>query len=238
MGLGNESLNKWSRSHGQYGRHAHKKSFSLEPKGWWLWKLVCTIGYFNTTKFVQMMTLGCPWPILRQGQIWSLILLYGKKVKQWIFLETVVFHDIKVGRLGQLNEYMNIKGQGHSLTLVQITQIQYLLTSFPQKPLILTYTQHSGERYRTNGPLFLICISRNATLNLFQLLQDLFHKYAKLFMNAGTEMAFMNVGTRTAPPHLYSLFFFFNEEKWIIEMNQINARRYPTKWFCRLWLDQ
>ena len=23
--------------------------------------------------------------ILRQGQIWSLMLLYGKKVKQWIF---------------------------------------------------------------------------------------------------------------------------------------------------------
>ena len=32
-----------------------------------------------------MMTLGWPWPILRQGQIWSLMLLYGKKVKQWIF---------------------------------------------------------------------------------------------------------------------------------------------------------
>ena len=25
------------------------------------------------------------WPILRHGQIWSLMLLYGKKVKQWIF---------------------------------------------------------------------------------------------------------------------------------------------------------
>ena len=31
------------------------------------------------------MTLGWPWPILRQGQIWSLMLLYGKKVKQRIF---------------------------------------------------------------------------------------------------------------------------------------------------------
>ena len=35
--------------------------------------------------FAQMMTLGWLWPILRQGQIWSLMLLYGKKVKQWIF---------------------------------------------------------------------------------------------------------------------------------------------------------
>ena len=34
------------------------------------------------TKFVQMMTLGWPWPILRQGQIWSIMLLYEKKVKK------------------------------------------------------------------------------------------------------------------------------------------------------------
>ena len=62
-----------------------KKSSSPEPKGWWPWNLVCSIGYSSTTKFLQMMTLGWPWPILWQGQIWSLMLLYGKKVKQWIF---------------------------------------------------------------------------------------------------------------------------------------------------------
>ena len=39
----------------------------------------------STTKFVQIMTLGWPWSILQQEQIWSLMLLYGKKVKQWIF---------------------------------------------------------------------------------------------------------------------------------------------------------
>ena len=49
------------------------------------WNLVCIIGCSSTTKFAQMMTLGWPWPILRQGQIWSLMLLYGKQVKQWIF---------------------------------------------------------------------------------------------------------------------------------------------------------
>ena len=48
-----------------------------------------------------------------------------EKGKTMDFSETIVFHDIKVGRLSQLNEYMNIKGQGHSLILVQITQIQY-----------------------------------------------------------------------------------------------------------------
>ena len=51
-----------------YGKNI-KKSFSPEPKGQWPWMLVCSIGYSSTTKLVQMMTLGWPWPILRQGQI-------------------------------------------------------------------------------------------------------------------------------------------------------------------------
>ena len=49
---------------------------------------------------------------------------------------------------------MNTKGQGHSLILIQITQIQYFYTLL-QQPLILTYRQLSGERYRTNGPLVI-----------------------------------------------------------------------------------
>ena len=78
---------------GIYGKNL-KKSSSLEPKGWWPWKLVCSIGYSSSTKFVQMMTLGWPWPILRQGQIWS-PMLFGKKVKQCFFSETTVVCDIK-----------------------------------------------------------------------------------------------------------------------------------------------
>ena len=46
-----------------------KKSSSPEPKGRWPWKLVCNIGYSGTTEFVQMMTLGWPWPILQPCQI-------------------------------------------------------------------------------------------------------------------------------------------------------------------------
>ena len=59
-----------------------KKSSSLEPNSRWPWKLVCSIGYSSTctTKFIQMMTLGWHWSILLQGQIWSFMLLYGKKV--------------------------------------------------------------------------------------------------------------------------------------------------------------
>ena len=100
MGWGNESLFKRPRSHDQDSSHAHiwqnlKKSFSPEPKGWWHWNLVCSIGCLNTTKFVQMMNLGWPWPILQQGQMCSLKRLYGKKVKQWIFqkpLSSMVWH--------------------------------------------------------------------------------------------------------------------------------------------------
>ena len=46
----------------------------------------------------------------------------------FFFSEIIVVYDIKVGRCSQPNEYMklmNTKGQGHSLTLVQISQIQY-----------------------------------------------------------------------------------------------------------------
>ena len=44
------------------------------------------------------------------------------------FSEPIVVYDIKVGRCSPLNDYMKLmstKGQGHSLTLVQISQIQY-----------------------------------------------------------------------------------------------------------------
>ena len=67
-----------------YGKNL-KKSSSLEPKGRWPWNLVCSIWCSSTSNFVQLMTLGWSWPILWQGQIWALMLLFGKKVKQWIF---------------------------------------------------------------------------------------------------------------------------------------------------------
>ena len=62
----------------KYGKNL-KKSSSLEPKSQWPWILVCNIGCSGTTKFALMMTLSWPWPILRQGQIWFLMLCMGKK---------------------------------------------------------------------------------------------------------------------------------------------------------------
>ena len=49
-----------------------------------------------------------------------------EKVKTMDFSETIVVYDIKVGRCSQLDEsFMSTKGQGHSLTSVQNTQVQY-----------------------------------------------------------------------------------------------------------------
>ena len=58
------------------------QKYSREPKGQWPWALVCSIGALGPSKCVQMMTLGWPWPILWQGQIWSLMLLYGKNYRK------------------------------------------------------------------------------------------------------------------------------------------------------------
>ena len=78
-----------------YGKNL-KKSSSPEPIDWWPWNLVCSIVYASTTKVVQIMNLGWPWLILCQGQIWSHRLLYGKKWKLLIFLETVAALGLKL----------------------------------------------------------------------------------------------------------------------------------------------
>ena len=62
-----------------------KKSSSPVPLGWLPWSLVCSIKWLGTTKFVQMVTLGLPWLIFLEGQIWSLRLLNGDTVKHCIF---------------------------------------------------------------------------------------------------------------------------------------------------------
>ena len=67
-----------------YGQNLSKSS-SQEPKSRRPWKFVCSIGRSSTTKFVQIMILGWPWLISRQGQIWSLMLLHGKMIKQLMF---------------------------------------------------------------------------------------------------------------------------------------------------------
>ena len=77
-----------------YGKNL-KKSSSLEPIDWWPWNLVCIIMYGSSIKAIHFMTLDWPWPILRQGQIWSHWLLYGKKCKIVYCLETIAGLGLK-----------------------------------------------------------------------------------------------------------------------------------------------
>ena len=67
-----------------YGKNLKKCSFP-EPIDPWPWNIVCSIMYGSTTKVVQIMALGWPWPNIRQGQIWSDRLLYRKKWKLFNF---------------------------------------------------------------------------------------------------------------------------------------------------------
>ena len=108
-----------------YGKN-HWKYFSLDLKGRWPWNLIHSIEYY------QVCSNGAPGLTLTYFTARSNLVLYAfvwEKVKTMDFSETtgIVVYDIKVGRCSQLNEsFMSTKGQGHSLTLVQITQIQLL----------------------------------------------------------------------------------------------------------------
>ena len=53
----------------QHGCHAHKSS--PESVGRFSRNLVCSIWVSSPFKFVQMMALGWPSPILWQGQFWK-----------------------------------------------------------------------------------------------------------------------------------------------------------------------
>ena len=73
-----------------------EKKLPTKPIGRWPWNLVCSIGCSSTTKFVQMITLGWPRPILRQGQIWSLMLFVWEKGKTMDFSKTIVIYGLKL----------------------------------------------------------------------------------------------------------------------------------------------
>ena len=88
VGLGNESLFTGSGSHDHYGHHAHI---------WWKpFKNLLQNQRANdlVACYVALGTLArhnlykwWPWPILQQGQIWSLMLLYGEKVLESHLME-------------------------------------------------------------------------------------------------------------------------------------------------------
>ena len=68
-----------------YGKNL-QKSPSAEPRCRWPWNLDFSNRYSGTTRFVQMITLGWPWPFLWHGQICFLMLLLGGKLIQHIVM--------------------------------------------------------------------------------------------------------------------------------------------------------
>ena len=74
-----------------YGKN--KKNLLQNQKAY---DLVSWYASSNTTNFAQIKTLGWPWHILRRGQIWSLMLLYGEKGKTVDFSRTIVVYDLKL----------------------------------------------------------------------------------------------------------------------------------------------
>ena len=115
-----------------------KKYSSPEPIDWWPWKLVCSIVYASTTKIVQIVTLGWPWPILPQGQIWSRRLCMGKS-EIYYFLITIATLHLKVAWSIQLNEFMKLNEYQRSRSFFDLGQrslrLQCLNFFFSQKQL-------------------------------------------------------------------------------------------------------
>ena len=58
--------------------------------------MTLTLGMHEYYQVCSNNSLGWPWPILRQGQIWPFMLLYGKKGKTMDFSETIVVYDLKL----------------------------------------------------------------------------------------------------------------------------------------------
>ena len=92
MGWGNESLFAGSGSCDQDGRHAHiwykpfknlllQNQRANDLEAWF-------VALGNRAHHIcSMMTLGWHWPILQQGQIWSLMLSYGEKLLESHLME-------------------------------------------------------------------------------------------------------------------------------------------------------
>ena len=107
MGWGNESMFKWFRSHDQYGRHAIygknlKKSLLCNQKADDLESWYAALG---TQVLPIMFKLG-PGLTLTYFTARSNLVPYAfvwEKGKTMDFSETILVHDIKVGRRSQLN---------------------------------------------------------------------------------------------------------------------------------------
>ena len=78
------------------------------------------------------------------------------KNKTTDFSESIVVYDIKVGRCSQLGDCMKFYEYKWSRSFTDLGpdhSDSNFLNFFSSITLSLTYPQHSGERYRTSGPV-------------------------------------------------------------------------------------
>ena len=97
-----------------------KKTSSLEPKGRWPSKLVCSIGFSSTTKFDQKMSLGWLTCFMPRSNLFPYAFVWEKGKTMDFFSETVVVYYIKVGRCSQLNEYMKLSEYQRSRSFIDL----------------------------------------------------------------------------------------------------------------------
>ena len=132
-----------------------KKSSSPEPIDRWPWNLVCSIVYGNSTKAVQIMTLGWPWPILRQGQIWSHRLLYGRK---WIFFFFWNYCSLRSQScLKHSAKWVNEVEWVSKVKVILWPWVKVILWPWPtvnqiSKLNVWLWPVYSGERFRASSP--------------------------------------------------------------------------------------
>ena len=112
-----------------YGRNL-KKIFSGTKR-----PITLKLGmHHQVPGYYQVCSIDAPGLTLTYFMARSNLVPYAfvwEKGKTMDFSETIEVYDVKVGRWSQLNEYMNIKGHGHSLTLVQGHSDSNFETSFP-----------------------------------------------------------------------------------------------------------
>ena len=130
-----------------------KKSSSAEAIDPWPWNLVCSIVYGSTTKVVQIMTPGWPWPILRQCQIWLHWLCMGKSENYLFFGNCCSLRSQSCFK--HLAKWVNdvewvSKVKAILLPWSKVTQIAKLKLVFLKNSLAI-WNQSSYESLRENG---------------------------------------------------------------------------------------
>ena len=79
------------------------------------------------------------------------MLLYGKRVKQWIFQKNIVVYDSKVGRCSQLNEYMHLYEYQRSRSYIDLGPRSHI--NLGPRSLRFNIFKGQGSGSRLSGPV-------------------------------------------------------------------------------------